>query len=103
MNKNIYFTSNSDEHLKRLEKEGYTICTCCRFPDTVWIHLYQATPESPMTFHGVGFSCENDCSGTTPEKCILCHLKGDHQTKVKENTIFNDIDELIKYLKEYEI
>lgn len=96
----IYFTNNNPETLKQLESLGIKICPCCKFYNTKWLR-FNIIPikETIINVHGIGYGCENECEGMSPEKCIICSVKDELQYN-NNILIFSDINDLINYLKE---
>lgn len=82
----IYIKPPTEDERRILLENGYQFCDCCTFDKVRLLRL-----GADKKFHGVGFSCENECRN---KDCLLCSLFDDldHYNVV----LLNNIDELFK-------
>lgn len=67
-----YITANGNEVQEELKGYGFSICDCCGFDGSEWLHIFERNGN--VSVHGTGFGCENECAGMCPSKCIRCSL-----------------------------
>lgn len=89
----IYLSNNSSESIARLKESGYDICPCCTQVNAIWLHY----DEKTKTFHGLGQGCELECKKKSSIVCLTCQLMEDF--KEHNHIIFNNVDDLLDYLK----
>lgn len=99
MKYNIYYANNSKEIQNELANRGFYICPCCNFKNANWLHFYYRENNKQHEFHGIGNGCENECPGMNFDKCITCSLK--ESIEYSNTMIFNDIDDMCNFIKEY--
>lgn len=96
MKHSIYFANNNEDIRSELESRGFFLCACCEFNNSKWLSYFYREENGKREFHGLGYACEHDCDGACAKKCIECAIiESIHDRNIH---IFNDIDDMIKFL-----
>ena len=66
-----FIRKNTPEIRKKLEELGHTMCDCCKFDGTDWLHI-TAIKDIYRTVHGIGFLDEElEIYGLVTQKDIF--------------------------------